>query len=72
MQQLTQEGKREEFIQLGNQVGEEFKKMLNCCKEKKQQLTTATLDGENIRSALQEACPDMPEQLSNQLVAKIK
>ena len=72
MQQLSSEGKRDEFVKMAGQVGEEFKNALNCCLEKKEGLTTATLDSETLLAAIRNQCPAIPDKLSAQLAEKVK
>ena len=72
MAKLQEEGKREEFVALAEQVGEKFREAMKCARDLKGKQTTAVLDPKETFKAMVNHCPNIPQKMAENLSNTVK
>jgi len=70
MQQLIEAGRREEVIKLSHEAGRLAAENMSCCMQRILIASADTLPDEIVRARLQQACPNLPTILQDELILK--
>ena len=71
MQQLVAAGRREEVIKLSHEAGRLAAEGMSCCMQRILIVGADTLPDEIVRARLNQACPDLPSILRDELILTI-